>query len=113
MWPCGDRAGGEDENVVLAAGKVTLGFTADDGVGGGASKVLACVFRVVGESVPSARTNCPRADGRDDVSEVCNESFGRCGVGEDEDGNTESIVLATFFRSSDVWGLSSRCARGV
>ena len=78
-------------------------MTVDEGVGEGASKVLTAVFRAVGDSGPSpSRDIRPVDDGRDDPSDVCRESFGRFGFGGDEGVIAESIVLATFFRSSRV-----------
>lgn len=81
---------------------------AEEGVGGGASCAFARVLRVVGESVSSARSEdrggVSSAGGR----EVCNDSFGRLWFEEDVGGTIESMVLATFLRSSVVWGLSSR-----
>lgn len=94
-------------------GKLTRGWMADDGVGGGASCALAWVFRVVGESVSSGRREGRRVDGREGAREVCSESLGRLGVGGDVGGMTESMVVATFLRRSEVWGLSSRCALEV
>ena len=108
-----DDRDGEEEDVVVD-GKLRRGLTADDGVGGGASCALACVFRVVGESVSCGRREGRRVDGREGAREVCKESLGRLGVGGDVgSGMTESMVLATFLRSSEVWGLSSRCVLEV
>ena len=45
----------EDEDEVEEEGKAICGCIAEDGVGGGASKALAFVFRVVGESVDMSR----------------------------------------------------------
>ena len=95
-------------------GNVTRGRLAEEGVGGGASCALARVFRVVGESVSSAGRREGRRDGGSDGgSVVCNDSFGRLWFETDVGGMAESMVLATFLRSSDVWGVSSRCVLGV
>lgn len=76
-------------------------------VGGGASCALARVLRVVGESVSKRCKEGRREGGSEGAGEVCSDNFGRLWfeAGEDNDdvgGITESMVSATFLRSSAV-----------
>lgn len=98
------------EGVVMEVdGKMTGGCTAEDGVGGGASKTFACVFQVVGDSVEMSREAPSLFVGADGGIAVCNESFGLVSAGGLVDGIMDNIASATCFRSSDVWGEDSRC----
>ena len=86
---------------------------ADVGVGGGASKALAWVFRFVGDSVeaemPMTVADLGSAGGAN--VEVWRDSFGLLGAAGLVDGMTDNIAPATF-RSSDVWGEESLCLGG-
>ena len=87
---------------------------ADVGVGGGASKTLACVFWIVRDSVDSeglviAADLC--IAGKDNA-EVWRDSLGLLGAAGRDDGMTDSIAPATCLRSSDMWGGESLCLGG-
>ena len=87
---------------------------ADVGVGGGASKTLACVFRTVGDSVEvegSVTTVDLWTAGEDNV-EVWRDSLGLLGAAGLDDGMADSIAPATCRRSSDIWGGESFCRGG-
>jgi len=83
--------------VMEVHGKTTCGCTAEDGVGGGASKVFARVFRVVGESVEILRDAASLFVGGDGGIAVCSESFGLLGAGGLFDGIMDNIAPATCF----------------
>ena len=102
----------EDDDEVVEEGKVTCGCIAEDGVGGGGSKVFACVFRVVGESVDRLRVPPRNCAGSDCGIDVWRESLGLLGAGGLVGGITDSIAPATCFLSSDVCGDASRCRDG-
>ena len=105
---------GKVDEVVVEAGKWISGWMADVGVGGGASKSLAWMFRILGESVEKERP-VTAADfwsaGEGNV-EVWRDSFGLLGAAGLADGMTDSIAPATCLRSSEVWGEESLCLAG-
>ena len=67
---------------------------------------------MVGESVVFVARLGRFGAASEGARDVCNDSFGRLGAGGDVGGIAESMVLATCFRSSEVCGVSSRCALG-
>ena len=88
----------------------------DVGVGGGASKTLACVPRILGDSAEAERSVIA-ADlwtaGEDNV-DVWRDSFGLLGAAGLDDGMADSIAPATTcLRSSDMWGGESLCLEGI
>lgn len=87
-----------------------LGFKADDGVGGGGSKVFAMVLRTVGESVSVMRLRLGRLAWAVDNGGrvVWRESLGLLNVGGRVGGMAESMVSVTCFRTSAVSGDSER-----
>ena len=80
-WPALDAL--EVGDVAGAREKSSQGLMADEGVGGGRSKVLAIVLRAVGdaESKGILRARCLWFGGAYEGRAVCKESLGFFGVG--------------------------------
>lgn len=94
-------------------GKLIYGCTADDGVGGGMSKVFAYVFRVVGESVEMLRDAPSLFVGGDGGIAVFRESFGLLGAIDFACGIIDNMAPTTWVRMSDLSGEGSRCRVGT
>lgn len=79
---------------------------AEERVAGGASKALAWVLRMVGDSVEveRLRVEASLCVGGDGGIAVWSESFGRFSAEGLVDGITDSIAPVACFRSSEVWG---------
>lgn len=77
---------------------------AEEGVGGGGSKVFATVLRAVGESESKGllRVRCLLCGGAKEGKAVCRESLGFLGVRTWVRGIAESMVPATWCRRSEI-----------
>lgn len=91
-----------DGATVEVDGTITDPCTTEDGAGRGASKVFACVFRVVGESVEILRDAPSLFVGGDGGIAVWRESFGLLGGRGLVDGIMDIMAPATCFRSQVV-----------